>query len=107
MITALQSTNPGIHAAAPARVSTAPSSDVGPATSQSPPELTEQVMEVIETRGDTEAAMLRAQVSIFKESLEIRQDMAGSVLRMLDAVQAFQAGAAPVASPGGTLQVKV
>jgi hypothetical protein len=106
MISALQNGNSGIQTASPARVSAPPSSGAEPAASQSVPELTQQVMEVIETQGDTAEAMLQAQVSIFKEALDIRQDMAGSVLQMLDAVQAFQAGAAPAASSGGTLNIK-
>jgi hypothetical protein len=69
------------------------------------PELAQQVTELIETYGETAEAILHAEVSIFKEALDIRQSMASGVLQMLRGVQAFQAQVEPNGAAGSRIDV--
>lgn len=104
MVGPVQRSNTVMEAASLARTSSQVSA-AQPTASPSMPELTEQVLNVMQTQGDTAEAMLQAEVSILKEALEIRRDMAGAVLQMLPPAQAFQAGVTPAASPGDTLNI--
>jgi hypothetical protein len=102
MVGAVQRSMTAMETTSTARVSS-PNSYAQPTASQNVPELTEQVLDVVESQNDTAEAMLQAQVSIFKEAMNIGQSMAGAVLQMLSPVQAFQAGGNPIVSSGNSL----
>ncbi len=104
MIGAIEGSASCLHSAARAGVAP-PSVSAPPAVHGGAPELAQQVTELIETYGETAEAILQAQVSIFKESLDIGQSMAAGVLQMLRGVQAFQAQVQPDGAAGNRIDV--
>jgi hypothetical protein len=105
MVGAIQRSMTGMETNSMARASS-PVTTAQPTVSQNVPDLSDQVSDVAETQNDTAEAMLQAQVSIFKEALDMGQGMAGAVLQMLNPAQAFQGGGNLIASSGSALNIK-
>jgi hypothetical protein len=104
MIGAIQNNHAYLQAPVRAGVE-APAASASTSAPGGTSELAQQVTELIETHGETAEAMLQAQVSIFKEALDIRQSTASGILQMLSGIRAFQAREQPGAAAGSTIDV--
>jgi hypothetical protein len=70
---------------------TTPVASASTSASAGLPELAEQVTELVESNGEAAEAILQAQLSVFKETLDMGKSMASGVLQTLKGMDAIQA----------------
>lgn len=104
MIGAIQST--GVNLEAISRASAAPLQvETQAATAPETPTLTDQVTDLLESREAAENAIVQAQITIFKEGLDISKSMALQMLKMLEGTQLLAKSASTAAQSPSSLDI--